>query len=124
MRSNAAATLLRWGLAFVFLYAAIASLRHPDVWAEYLPQFLTNLIPSNLLLTGFSVYELALTVWLFSGKKLVWAAMVSAVTLAGITLANPSILDITFHDIGLAMAALALFELARARDFKENEGAD
>ena len=35
-----AQALLRIGLAFVFLYAAISSLMHPDEWVGYLPSFL------------------------------------------------------------------------------------
>ncbi len=116
-----ASTILRWGLAFVFFYAAIASLRHPEVWAAYLPQFMTNVVPAQLLLTGFSIYELVLAVWLFFGRKLVWSSGLAAITLALITLVNLNILDITFRDIGLAMAALALFELAREKNFKEEE---
>jgi len=112
-KSNSAATILRWALAFVFFYAAVASLREPSVWAVYLPQFLTSIISTRLLISGFAVYELALTVWLFSGRKLAWSSMLAAITLFVITLCNLSILDITFRDIGLALAALALFDLAR-----------
>jgi hypothetical protein len=119
MRSNSAAIILRWGLAFVFFYAAVASLRHPEVWVGYLPVFLTNVFSANLLLVGFSAVEIILAVWLFWGKKLAWSSMIAALMLAAITIVNLNILDITFRDIGLAMAALALFELSREKNFKE-----
>ena len=113
MKGNAAATILRWGLAFVFFYAAVASLRSPEVWVGFLPGFLVRTGFATLLLVGFSIYELILAVWLFTGRKLLWSSILAAITLAAITVANFSIIDVTFRDIGLAMAALALFELAR-----------
>lgn len=119
MKSNSAATILRWGLAFVFFYAAVASLRHPETWVSYLPSFLANGPSAHLLLVCFSVIELILAAWLFWGKKLAWSSMISALMLLGITIVNLDILDITFRDIGLAMAALALFELAREKTFNE-----
>lgn len=121
MKQNAATTMLRWGLAFVFFYAAVASLRNPDGWIGFLPQFLTHALPAKLLLAGFSVVQLILAAWLFWGRKLVWSSVAAFAMLAGITAFNLNILDITFRDIGLAMAALALFELARKKNFKEEE---
>ncbi len=119
MKSSSAATILRWGLAFVFFYAALASLLHPEAWEGYLPGFLTGAIPARLLLSIFAIYELILAGWLFFGRKLVWAAGLAALTFVATTFLNLSILDITFRDIGLAMAALALLELSRQKDFKE-----
>jgi uncharacterized membrane protein YphA (DoxX/SURF4 family) len=121
MRSNSAAIILRWGLAFVFFYAAVASLRHPETWIGYLPSFLANLPSANIILVGFSVIEIVLAIWLFWGKKLAWSSIIAALMLAGITIVNLQTLDITFRDIGLAMAALALFELSREKNFKEDQ---
>jgi uncharacterized membrane protein YphA (DoxX/SURF4 family) len=121
MKGNSAATILRWGLAFVFFYAAVEALLHPDVWVGYMPLFLTNNFSPKLLLSGFSVFELVLAIWLFWGRKLMWSSMIAAITLAVITLLNTDIFLITFRDVGLAMAALALFELAREKNFKEEE---
>lgn len=121
MKGKSAEMILRWGLAFVFFYAAVASLRDPQTWIGFLPQFVVQGFPAPLFLTGFSVYELALAVWLFTGRKLVWASMLAAVTLATIVVVNPYAFVITFRDIGLVMAALALFELARERKTREEE---
>lgn len=91
-------TILRWGLAFVFFCTA-----------------LTNLLrPSPLSLgTVFSVYEIVLAVWLFWGRKLVWAAAFSVLTLAGIVVFHAILFSAVFSDIGLLFAGLALFSLAR-----------
>jgi len=113
--------ILRWGLAFVFFYAAIASLRHPSDWVGYFPQFVRNLIPENMLLTGFSAFEILLAVWLFSGKKTVWSAGIAALALAGVTISNLGAFDIVFRDVGLLFAALALLELVRDGSSKKEE---
>ena len=100
--------LLRIGLALVFLYAGVASFVDPREWVGYLPVLLTEYFPTDLLLTMFAVYELALATWLLSGIHVRYAGLVCAATLAGIMLANPSLLHVTFRDIGLLFAALAL----------------
>lgn len=106
--------MLRWGLAFVFFYAALEGLLHRVSIASVPP----------VVLSAFSAYELLLAGWLFWGEKLAWSSMFAAVTLAAFTIfiliATQSALNI-FPAIGLAMAALALFELARVKGFKEGE---
>src|SRR5256885_1009733 len=111
-----AKVILRWGLAFIFFYAAIASLRHPDVWVAYFPNFLRTALSEHLLIVIVSVFEMALAAWLFWGKKLLWSAGLSIITLAFIIIFNLGIFDIVFRDIGLLFAALALLELARDAD--------
>ncbi len=123
MYKNPAITILRWGLAFVFFYAAIASLLNPSEWIGYLPGFLTVFLPPRLVLTVFSIYEIILAALLFMGKKLVWISLLSVITLAAIVVFNLGLLEVTFRDVGLAMAALALYELARAENrIKGNAG--
>ncbi len=119
--TRTAITILRWGLAFVFFYAAIASLRHPQDWVGFFPQFVRNMIPQNLLLTGFSIFEIILATWLFSGKKTLWAAGIAALALAGVTVSNLGAFDIVFRDVGLLFAALALLELVRDGGHKSIE---
>ena len=110
--SHLPALLLRVGLGIVFLYAAIDSLVHPNDWIGFLPSLLADRLSADLLLTGFSGYQLFLAVWLFSGVYLRYAAFLAAATLAGIILFNTSLLLITFRDIALLFAALALAVLA------------
>lgn len=103
-----AAWFLRIGLAFVFLYAAIAAFIEPSVWLGYLPAFVANSSSGLFLLHTFSVIELPLAGWLLSGKKTWWAASVAALMFAGIIVANFASMDIIFRDIGLLLAAIAL----------------
>jgi len=121
MASKSAATILRWGLAFVLFFSAVESLRHPDVWAGYLPQFLTGAFPTHPVIAALAAFEIVLAAWLFWGKKLAWAAAITVAAFAVATIVNLPVLDDVFTDIGLAMAALALFELAREKNFKEDD---
>ena len=106
---------LRIGLAAVFIYAAIAAFLEPTSWIGFFPQWLRALAPDQLLLLGHSVSELILGLWLLSGWKTFYAALLSALVLVAIVVANPGMLDITFRDIGLFFAALALAALIREK---------
>jgi len=101
--------LLRAALALVFLYASINSFLSPQDWIGYFPQFLRDIVPTSLLLPVFSVYELALAAWLLSGLYTKYAALLAAATLAGIVVSNFALLPISFRDMALILAALALF---------------
>ncbi len=104
--------LLRVALAIPFLYAAIASFLQPEAWVGFFPPWLL-FIPGSVLLTIFSLYELALAFWLLSGKQAYYAALLAALSLAGIIVFNLGALDIVFRDLGLLFAALALLFLSK-----------
>ncbi|HUS26071.1 MAG TPA: DoxX family membrane protein [Nevskiaceae bacterium] len=107
-KQNVTALLLRLGLATIFLYAAISSFVNPQDWVGYLPHFLATQSYANDLLKLFSLYELALAAWLLSGVYVRYAALLCAATLAGIVVSNFHLFAITFRDIALIFAALAL----------------
>jgi uncharacterized membrane protein YphA (DoxX/SURF4 family) len=108
-----AAWLLRLGLAVILLYAAIGSLIAPREWIGYLPAPLTDVVDGDILLKLFSVLELVLAAWLLSGVKVRYAALLTAAMLAGIVLTNFDLFAITFRDIALIFAALALATLSK-----------
>jgi len=99
---------LRVGLATVFLYAAVSSFLAPNDWLGYLPGFLRAIIPATVLLSIFSVVEIILAAWLLTGVYVRFAALVCVAMLLGIVVSNFSLLAISFRDIGLIFAALAL----------------
>lgn len=105
--------LLRAGLAFVFFYAAISSFLSPGDWVGYFPLFMRQIVPAAVLLPFFSIVEICLGTWLLSGWRIKLAALTSALLLAGIVVANPLLLPITFRDIGLVCMALALYSAAK-----------
>ena len=100
--------LLRGGLAFSFLYAAINSFLEPQNWVGFFPVWMLNLVGESILLGTFSVFEIILSAWLLSGKKGLYAAVVSAALLAGIVIMNLGALTLIFRDISLIASALAL----------------
>ena len=125
MKTGGAVTILRWGLAFVFFYGAIAALINPSEWAGFIPGYVSTIIPIHIFLTVFSLYELALAALLFSGRKLYWSSLFATITLAAILVVNFNIMDIVFRDVGLLFAALALFEIARSdAQASRNESAE
>lgn len=103
-----ASFILRIGLGLMFLYAAIDSLIMPDAWVGFFPAFIQDLFPGIWELTLFSLAEIALAFWLFSGWNIFYAAIASAVLLLGITITNLGAFILVFRDFGLAFAAAAL----------------
>jgi uncharacterized membrane protein YphA (DoxX/SURF4 family) len=99
---------LRIGLAIAFGYAGIGSLTKPDVWVGYLPVFISKLSFAPAILTFFAIFELGLAVWLLSGWKVKYAAILAGIMLLGIVTANISDLTISFRDLALIFAAAAL----------------
>ena len=113
MKNSGSITILRWGLAFVFFYAAIASVARPERWVIYVPSFITSTIPAQSFLVAFSFYELVLAGFLFSGKKLFWSSLLAVITFTAVIIVDFSLMALVFTDIGLAFASLALFDFAR-----------
>ncbi|MEM3074851.1 MAG: hypothetical protein QW727_02835 [Candidatus Pacearchaeota archaeon] len=106
--------ILRIALAFSFIYAAISSFISPQNWIGFIPEFLPgNFITDGFILFFFSIYEVALGIWLLSNKKLYYSAIFASTTLALITLTNFSQTDIIFRDISLFLTAVALSILAK-----------
>src|SRR5690349_17590501 len=100
--------LLRLSIASVFLYASVASTLQPFNWIGFIPQFFTAIVPGNILLGGFSLFQFILAVWLLSGWKSFFSALLSAITLLGIIGANIGDTDILFRDFAIFFAAVAL----------------
>jgi len=107
------AWLLKIGLVSTFTYSAISGFVNPTSWIGFMPQFLRSIFSDAIILSLFGAYELALSVWLLSGKRLFYSSILAATTFAGIILFNLPSMEIVFRDFGLFLAALALAELAR-----------
>ncbi len=122
INKDKAITILRWGLAFTFFYAAVTSLLHPDEWFSYLPSFIGNFVSLRFALAVFSAYEIAVASLLFIGKKLYWVSLIALITLVVLILSRLDNLNTAFRDVGLAMSSLALFELVRKQPMgRDNE---
>ena len=104
---------IRIGLAFVFIFAALSAFFNPQAWIGYVPSFVTNFVTRAFFLFFHDVINLALGIWLLSGKKTFWAAVVSCIVLAGIIITNLGAFLVTFRDVGLFFAAVALAVLSK-----------
>lgn len=112
--------LLRAGLAFVFLFAAVMGLVRPDTVVRYMPSF-TPGWAIDLLLPIFAVYEVGLALCLFSRRYVRAAAVLSILTLAGINLLNLDAFAILFRNVAIMGAAAALWLEAGEQREREAE---
>jgi hypothetical protein len=108
-----AALILRWGLAFVLLYESFLALLYSRNWLIYFPRFVTEPLAPNegVLVPILAVSQIALAAWLVWGKRSKWAAGIIAFAVFIATLFNLHQLDLIYRDIGLGLAALALWVL-------------
>jgi len=90
------------------LYAAVQTTLHPADWTWFFPTFLRNPVPHQVLLSGFSLYEIVISIWLLTGWRLLYSSSLAALTLPGIIVFNPASLDIVFRDVAIFFTAAAL----------------
>lgn len=107
-RNDIADLILRIGVAFAFIYAAIAGFVDPDSWIGWFPQTLRNIIPDLLLLKLWGAYEIILALWILSGKKIFIPSALATLSLAGLIVTNFGAMDIIFRDVTILCATLAL----------------
>lgn len=101
--------ILRFALAFAFLYPPVSAFMNPYAWIGYFPAFVTSLpINGAVLLHTFGVLEVALSIWILSGKYIRISASCAALILAPIVLFNLSQFDVLFRDVSILMIAVAL----------------
>ena len=100
--------VLRLGLAFCFIYAAIAAQINPENWVGYFPTFVQNILPVNILLVAWGSVEIILALWLLWGKHIFFPSLLLGLSLLGVVFLNWGELDILFRDISLALVCLSL----------------
>lgn len=100
---------LRIGLAFAFVYPAVAEIGDPVSWESYFPSFIHALPVSPLiLLHAFGALEVTIALWVLSGWRIRLPAALAAVLLITIVAFNVSQLDVLFRDLAIAAMAVAL----------------
>jgi len=105
---NAADILLRFGVAFAFLFPAVNALFDPVSWFAYFPSYLRGLAPEPVLLHGFGLLEVIVALWILSGKNIFWPCMAATLILLVIILTSFGDFQVLFRDLSIAAAALAL----------------
>jgi len=113
-KENLIPFLLRSGIAFAFIYPAVAAYFDPFSWIGFFPEFLRDLFAGSdtLLLHIFGATELIIGLWILIGRKVFIPSVIAIIYLIAIISFNLSLIDIIFRDVSiLAMAvALALME--------------
>lgn len=110
--------ILRLGVGFVLVYAAIGSLLEPEAWLGFVPHWVSTIIAPATFLLIFSVFELILGFAIFFERFLTTASLLAFWVLIFILIFY-GVNDITFRDFGLALASLALFFISlRERENK------
>ena len=100
--------ILRVGVAFVFVYAAVSAYLDPDSWIGYFPTFLQGVVSDSLLLNSWGLVEIILAVWLISTKKPYIPSVLMTVALFGLIVSNLGALPIIFRDVAIMTTTLAL----------------
>ena len=100
--------VLRGGVAFVFLYAAVAMVVQPDDFIGYFPSFMGARTDADLLLAGFALYEMAIAAGILSGRYTYPASLLATATLAAIVVVNVDAFDVLFRNVAIACATLAI----------------
>lgn len=126
-KERAAEWFLRLGLGMMFVYSGLDLIRHPDAWQwaarpllKFLPEAARVALGSSDLLNKYLVTQgavellvaLLLLGWFFPRRLSRFAAAAAALEMGAILILLP-IDPITFRDIGLCGAALALFTILR-----------
>ena len=100
--------LIRLGLAFVFLYAAVFMTFAPEKYIVYFPDFMRELVPGYTLLHVFAAFEVILSVFLIIGKFTFVTAIISFLTMLALTAVNLDMFSVLFRNVSIILSALAL----------------
>ena len=106
--SRVANMVLRFGVAFAFLYPPIYALSNPSDWIGYFPMFTRGIVPDEILLHAFGLVEVLIAVWILSGWKIFLPSLAATAMLIAIVAFNPSNFVVIFRDLSIAAAAFSL----------------
>lgn len=107
--------LIRLGLAFVFLYAAVFMTISPEKYIDYFPKFMRDLVPGYTLLHVFAIFEVILSFFLIIGKFNFITAIISFVTMFALTVVNLDRFSVLFRNVSIILSALALVITSRKK---------
>jgi hypothetical protein len=108
MKNQTSDLLLRLGVAFSFLYPPLDAFINPYSWIGYLPRFIRGVLPDMVLLHGFGIIEIAIALWILSGRRIFWPCMIAAGILLVIVALNLRDFEVLFRDLAIAAMALGL----------------
>lgn len=121
---------LRIGLGIMYLYSGVNLFLHPSAWQWALPYWLKQIIAQFININGYLRFQgvveiimaLCLLAWFLKPAIVKWVAFVSSLEMTIILVLalfpfNQTNFLITFRDIGLLGAALALLTITTSNNF-------
>lgn len=106
-------TLLKIAVAFALLYPGVASLIDPSSWIGFAPSWIPYILPKELFLIFFSVFEIALAFSILLLKRPFYPSLIAASVFFGVVIFNIGAMDIVFRDISIGLVSLALAMMSR-----------
>lgn len=100
--------LLRFGVAFTFLYASISAFIDPAPWLSYFPGFMREMVSDNILLLTWGIGELIISLWLLSGYRIFLPSIAASGLMLGIFIFDFDSLHITFRNMAILTTSIAL----------------
>ena len=100
--------ILRIGVAFAFAYPAVAGFITPLNWIGFFPPFMLKIVPGEILLPAFEIFEIILALLILFMKRPFYPAIIAAFMLLAIVVLDYKTMDIIFRDISILLMALAL----------------
>ncbi len=100
--------LLRFGVAFTFLFAAVSAFINPDPWLAYFPGFMRSMVADDILLLTWGVGEVIIGLWLISGWKIFLPSIAASGLLLGIFIFDFHSINITFRNVSILSTSIAL----------------
>lgn len=102
---------LRAGLAFAFLYPAVASLITPSDWVGFVPREVREIFGAERFLLFFSFVEILIGVGILFLRRPMIPAVFAIGILSGVLVFNLGSLDLVFRDVSMIGMAAALIAL-------------
>ena len=104
--------LLRFGVAFTFLYASISAFINPAPWLSYFPGFMRTMLSDKILLLSWGTAEVIIGVWLLTGYRIFVPSIAASGLLLGIFIFDFSSLHITFRNVSILSTSISLAIIA------------
>ena len=106
---NMVHVVLRVGVAFAFIYPAVAAFLEPLSWIGFFPAFIRDIVDSEtILLSLVSLFQIGIALWIIAGRKIFIPSVIASIYLCLIIIFNLELLDIVFRDIPILLMAIAL----------------
>lgn len=107
--------LLRIGVAFAFIYPAVAGFFDPYSWVGFFPPFLLQIIPGTILLPAFGIFEIILALLILFMKRPFYPSIIASAVLLAIIVLDFKAIDIIFRDVSILLMTVTLALLNKER---------